>query len=97
MDEVMNLLVRFYDLTGGTISIDGIPVHRWPLADLRRSVGIVQQDIALFSGSVVDNIRFFRAGGEIPILLVTNDNDLIASARRLGAHTLSALEFGAFL
>lgn len=48
--------------------------------------------------ALLDNIRFFRsAGGEIPILLVTNDNDLIASARRLGARTLSALEFGAFL
>lgn len=60
--SLMNLLVRFYDLTGGTISIDGIPVHRWPLAELRRSVGIVQQDIALFSGTVLDNIRFFREG-----------------------------------
>ena len=47
--------------------------------------------------ALLDNIRFFRASGEIPILLVTNDNDLLASARRLGARTLSALEFSAFL
>ena len=47
--------------------------------------------------ALLDNIRFFRTGDDIPILLVTNDNDLISSARRLGALTLSALEFGAFL
>ena len=40
---------------------------------------------------------FFRAGGEIQILLVTNDNALAGEARRLGSRTLSALEFGAFL
>jgi len=75
--SLMNLLVRFYDLTGGAISIDGIPVHRWPLADLRRSVGIVQQDIALFSGSVVDNIRFFREG--IP------REEVVSVCERIGA------------
>jgi len=47
--------------------------------------------------ALLDNIRFFRAADEIPILLVTNDNALMAAARRLGALTLSALEFGAFL
>jgi len=48
--------------------------------------------------ALLDNIRFFRAsGGDIPILLVSNDNGLLASARRLGARTLSALEFSAFL
>jgi hypothetical protein len=47
--------------------------------------------------ALIDNIRFFRAGGDFPILLVSNDNDLIREARRLGASTLSAREFGAFL
>jgi hypothetical protein len=47
--------------------------------------------------ALLDNIRFFRAGGEFPILLVTNDNDLASEARRLGAQTLSAREFGSFL
>jgi predicted RNA-binding protein with PIN domain len=47
--------------------------------------------------ALLDNIRFFRAGGEIPILLVTNDNALSGEARRLGARTLSALELGSFL
>jgi ATP-binding cassette subfamily B protein len=75
--SLMNLLVRFYDLTGGSILIDGIPVHRWPLSDLRRSVGIVQQDIALFSGSVLDNIRFFRDG-------ISRD-EVVAVCERIGA------------
>ncbi len=47
--------------------------------------------------ALIDNIRFFRAGGDFPILLVSNDNDLIREARRLGASTLSAREFGTFL
>jgi len=57
---LMNLLARFYDTTGGSIIIDGQDIKKWPLADLRRTVGIVQQDITLFSGTVLDNIRFFR-------------------------------------
>ncbi|MFZ4394867.1 MAG: hypothetical protein ACOYOU_04485 [Kiritimatiellia bacterium] len=47
--------------------------------------------------ALLDNIRFFRAGGDFPILLVTNDNALAGEARRLGANILSALEFSAFL
>jgi ATP-binding cassette subfamily B protein len=62
--SLMSLLARFYDATDGTITIDGKNIKQWPLESLRRTVGIVQQDIALFSGSVLDNIRFFRK--EIP-------------------------------
>jgi ATP-binding cassette subfamily B protein len=62
--SLMNLLVRFYDCTQGRILIHGKPITEWPLADLRKTVGMVQQDIALYGGSVVDNIRFFRQ--EIP-------------------------------
>lgn len=58
--SLMGLLARFYDATGGTVRIDGKDVREWPIEDLRRTVGIVQQDISLFSGSVLDNIRFFR-------------------------------------
>ncbi len=58
--SLMSLLARFYDTTGGSVIIDGKDIRKWPIADLRRTVGIVQQDITLFSGSVVDNIRFFR-------------------------------------
>jgi len=58
--SLMNLLVRFYDCTGGSISIDGHDIRQWPVADLRRTVGMVQQDITLYSGTVLDNIRFFK-------------------------------------
>lgn len=58
--SLMNLAARFYDTTDGTVSIDGRNVRLWPLAELRRAVGIVQQEVTLFSGTVVDNIRFFR-------------------------------------
>jgi ATP-binding cassette subfamily B protein len=62
--SLMNLATRFYDTTGGRVVIDGVDVRHWPLDALRRAIGIVQQDVTLFSGSVVDNIRFFQE--EIP-------------------------------
>ena len=62
--SLMNLATRFYDTTGGRVVIDGVNVRHWPLDALRRAIGIVQQDVTLFSGSVVDNIRFFQE--EIP-------------------------------
>jgi len=58
--SLMNLATRFYDTTGGRVVIDGVDVRHWPLDALRRAIGIVQQDVTLFSGSVVDNIRFFQ-------------------------------------
>jgi ATP-binding cassette subfamily B protein len=62
--SLMNLLARFYDATKGVVIIDGKDIRQWPLADLKRIVGIVQQDVTLFSGTILDNIRFFRK--EIP-------------------------------
>jgi ATP-binding cassette subfamily B protein len=62
--SLMSLLARFYDATGGSVKIDGKDIKEWPLKELRRTVGIVQQDITLFAGTVLDNIRFFRK--EIP-------------------------------
>lgn len=58
--SLMNLLARFHEVSGGAVLIDGMDVREWPLAALRRTVGVVQQDVALFSGSIVDNVRFFR-------------------------------------
>jgi len=58
--SLMNLAARFYDASAGSVSIDGRDVREWPLEELRKAVGIVQQDVTLFSGTVVDNIRFFR-------------------------------------
>ena len=55
---ITNLINRFYDVTGGTITYDGIDVRDIRKDDLRRSLGIVLQDTHLFTGTVADNIRF---------------------------------------
>jgi ATP-binding cassette subfamily B protein len=60
--SLMSLVTRFYDVTAGAVIIDGKDVREWPLEALRRSVGIVQQDVTLFSGTITDNIRFFQPG-----------------------------------
>ena len=52
-----NLLLRFYDVTGGAVRVDGRDVREWDLAKLRRSIALVLQDVFLFSGTVADNIR----------------------------------------
>ena len=54
---VVNLLCRFYDVQKGSIKVDGRDVREWPLEDLRRRFGIVQQDVFLFSGDIESNIR----------------------------------------
>ena len=55
---VINLINRFYDVTGGRITYDGIDVQQIRKDDLRRSLGVVLQDTHLFTGTVADNIRF---------------------------------------
>ncbi len=55
---IINLINRFYDVTGGQITYDGIDVQRIRKDDLRRSLGVVLQDTHLFTGTVADNIRF---------------------------------------
>jgi ATP-binding cassette subfamily B protein len=75
--SLMSLLARFYDATGGQVKIDGQDIRQWPLKELRKTVGIVQQDITLFSGSVLDNIRFFRQ--EIPAERVLEVSRLIGA------------------
>lgn len=52
-----NLLCRFYDIQKGSILVDGVDVRDLRMADLRRRIAIVQQDVFLFSGSIADNIR----------------------------------------
>ena len=54
---VLNLLMRFYDVSRGRITIDGVDIRDLPLHDLRSRFGLVLQDVYLFSGTVADNIR----------------------------------------
>lgn len=55
--SIINILNRFYDIEKGSIYIDGIDIREFDLQNLRRHVGVVQQDVFLFSGSIMDNIR----------------------------------------
>ncbi|MBP3656135.1 MAG: ABC transporter ATP-binding protein, partial [Clostridia bacterium] len=54
------LIPRFYEATSGTITLDGKDIRKLKLRDLRANVGIVQQDVFLFAGSILDNIRYGR-------------------------------------
>jgi ATP-binding cassette subfamily B multidrug efflux pump len=54
---IIKLLNRFYDVKGGRILVDGIAVREWDLNALRRTIGLVQQDVFLFAGDVMENIR----------------------------------------
>jgi len=58
-----NLILRFYDVDSGAVRVDGIDVRRWRLERLRRSVGLVLQDVFLFSGTIGGNVRL--GAGEI--------------------------------
>jgi len=55
--SIINLITRFYDPQRGQVLVDGIDVRAWAQQDLRRHIGLVQQDVFLFSGTVEDNIR----------------------------------------
>ena len=56
--SIGNLIARFYDVSGGRVTIDGIDVRQVTQASLHRQIGLVPQDSFLFSGSIADNIRF---------------------------------------
>ncbi len=57
---VIRLLARFYDVSAGRITLDGTDVRKWDLADLRRAIGLVQQDVFLFAGDILENVRLGR-------------------------------------
>lgn len=73
-----SLIPRFYETTSGSIKIDGLPITEVTLKSLRRNIGIVQQDVYLFSGSVMDNIRYGKPEA--------TDEEIILAAKRANAH-----------
>ena len=75
---ITNLINRFYDISDGAITYDGIDVRRIAKASLRHSLGIVLQDVNLFTGTVMDNIRYGR--------LDATDDDCIRAAKLANAH-----------
>ena len=70
---ITNLINRFYDIQDGKIRYDGININKIKKADLRRSLGIVLQDTHLFTGTVMENIRYGR--------LDATDEECIAAAK----------------
>jgi len=76
---IMNLLPRFYDIRSGHITIDGTDIRTLHRKDLRHLLAIVLQDTHLFSGTVMENIRYGR--------LDATDDDVIAAATLANAHT----------
>ncbi|ERT60140.1 MULTISPECIES: ABC transporter ATP-binding protein [Megasphaera] len=60
--SIANLLLRFYDFQSGEILLDGVNIRQYELSFLRRTIGIVPQDVFLFSDSIGDNIAFGRSG-----------------------------------
>ncbi len=58
---IIKLLNRFYDVTSGRVLVDGVDVRDWDLTALRRTIGLVQQDVFLFAGDVLENVRLGRA------------------------------------
>ena len=75
---ITNLLNRFYDIADGKIRYDGININKICKPDLRHAVGIVLQDTNLFTGTVMENIRYGK--------LTASDEDCIAAAKLAGAH-----------
>lgn len=75
---ITNLINRFYDIADGKIRYDGININKIKKADLRRSLGIVLQDTCLFTGTVMENIRYGR--------LDATDEECISAAKLASAH-----------
>ncbi|AOL97254.1 ABC transporter ATP-binding protein [Bacillus subtilis] len=74
---IANLISRFYDATGGTIKIDGIPIKDLSLASLRSQISIVLQDTFIFSGTIMENIRFGRPNA--------SDEEVMKASQAVGA------------
>ena len=75
-----SLIPRFYDVSSGSITVDGIDIRDIKLDDLRNNVGIVQQDVYLFAGTILDNIRYGR--------MDATDEEVVLAAKNANAHDL---------
>ena len=76
---VTNLLNRFYDIESGKITIDGVDIKEYNLSDLRKNIAMVLQDTHLFTGTIMENIRYGR--------LDATDEEVIEAAKTASAHS----------
>jgi subfamily B ATP-binding cassette protein MsbA len=84
---LVNLIPRFYEVSGGTILIDGSDVRGMNLTDLRAQIGIVPQEVVLFAGTIYDNIHYGK--------LDAGERDIIEAAKMANAHSfIERLETG---
>jgi ATP-binding cassette subfamily B protein len=75
---LVNLICRFYDVTGGAILIDGVDIRAMPVADYRRHIGLVLQEPFLFFGTIADNIAYGKPQA--------SRSEIVAAARAAHAH-----------
>ena len=80
---ITNLINRFYDIADGKIRYDGININKIKKSDLRRSLGVVLQDVNLFTGTVMENIRYGK--------LDATDEECIEAAKRANAHSFISM------
>ena len=73
-----SLIPRFYEVTFGAIYVDGVDVREYSLKSLRQNIGVVQQDVYLFAGTVIDNIRYGKPGA--------TKEEVIEAAKNANAH-----------
>ncbi|MFC1466834.1 MAG: ABC transporter ATP-binding protein [Candidatus Brachytrichaceae bacterium NZ_4S206] len=76
--SLVNLIPRFYDVTGGRVTLDGVDVRRVSQASLRKAIAVTLQESVLFSGTIRDNIRYGRPDA--------SDEEVIAAAKMAQAH-----------
>ena len=82
-----NLIPRFYDINEGKILLDGESIHHYTIKSLRQNIGMVQQDVYLFSGTVYDNIAYGKENA--------TKEEVVEAAKRAGAHEfITALKDG---
>ncbi len=75
---ITNLIARFYDVNEGSIKLDGIDIRKIKISSLRKHVGIVQQDVFLFSGTIRDNIKYGNPDA--------SDEEMIKVCKMIGIH-----------
>ena len=73
-----SLIPRFYEVSEGSIKVDGIDIRKFKIKDLRTQIGIVQQDVYLFGGTIMENIRYGKPDA--------TDEEVVLAAKRANAH-----------